>query len=461
MRVNLFIGVILIGMSDTPRVLILAYYFPPDSSSGALRPLHFANHLQGMGIQVTVLTACEDDFLPDQPRDPTLLTRVHKDVVIVRARVRRPREFLFSLRDRWKGKKKQVSRAKRVGGCPKWGSKNKSFLQITKDLVTDILTSPDPHVGWIADAVKRAKKIVHDENINIIIATGSPWSSMIGGVLLSKKVGVSLILDFRDPWVANPGFVQRGKVARFVERWMERYVVSKTDSIIANTEELREDFLNRYSFLQPDKVYTLPNGFEDYIVSKFQSSTRFTLVHAGALYFSRTPIPLLEALQQLLLEERIPDDRIRIVLVGDLDLSCGKLEDLLNSKELQKTVKIIARLPYDEAMKYQQQADALLLVQPGFPLQVPRKLYEYMAMRRPVLALTEETAATARIVRECRLGKVVRNNSESIKPVLLEMYNAWKDNPENTMPTALVAEYQNSVLIKTLLEILLKTINKA
>jgi len=443
-------------MNDKPRVLLLAYYFPPDSSSGALRPLFFANHLQEMGVQVTVLTACENDFLPEQPTDNELSSRVHKDVKVIRAKVRRPREFVLSFRDKWREKKKNWEADNQIKNdvSSNQSSEKTSFGQNVKDLITDLLASPDPHVGWIWDAVRQGKEIVKKDKSTVILATGSPWSCLIAGVLLRRSKKIPLVLDFRDPWVANPGFIQRGRVAAFLEKLMERYVIARTDVIIANTQELRKNFLQRFSFLRSENVHALSNGFEDYLPADSPMNTCFTLVHAGALYFSRTPVPLLEALYDLLLEEKIPDNRIRVVLVGGISVADEKMQTLLLTTQLKKTVQIIPRLPYNDAMEYQLNADALLLVQPGFPLQVPRKLYEYMAMRRPVLALTEEDGATARIVRECRMGKVVGNNAKAIKPVLLEMYKAWEDNPENILSSSPVSKYKNNKLTEKLFKIL-------
>lgn len=452
-------------MNDKPRVLLLAYYFPPDSSSGALRPLFFANHLQNMGIHVTVLTAVEDDFLSEQPKDPGLCSRVHKDVEIVRAKVKRPREFVLAFRDKFKTGKKgnyKSAEVKQTGLSELSGHQTnepKSIGQNVKDLITDLLASPDPHVGWILDAVKQGSELIKKKNISVIMATGSPWSCLIAGVLLARKSKLPLVLDFRDPWVANPGFVQRGKVAAFLEKYMERYVVTKTNTIVANTKELRYNFLQRFPFLHPENVHTLSNGFEQFLGSDMPDNSSFTLVHAGALYFSRTPLPLLQALYELVREGKISETRISVVLVGGIGVTDRKLKELLQTKELQKTVKLIPRLPYKEAMEYQLHADVLLLIQPGFPLQVPRKLYEYMAMRRPVLALTEAESATARIVQDCRMGKVVDNIAAKIKPVLLEMYTSWSDNQVNNMSIEPVARYRNSTLTQKLYTILEKTIS--
>jgi hypothetical protein len=449
-------------MNDQINLLLLAYYFPPDSSSGSLRPLFLANHLQAMGTKVTVLTAAEENYLRSQPVDLELLSRVRKDIEIVRAKVRRPREFTLSLRDKLFRKRKSVDETAHdlMGSSVSHLQERTSFVQKCKDTITDLLACPDPHVGWIPDTVRRGIKLISEKKINVIMATGSPWSCMLSGVLLRKKTGIPLILDFRDPWVSNPGFMQRGKIARNIETKMERYVVSMTDKIVANTDELRENFLQRFRFLMTYDVHTIPNGFEDFISSLPSDNRRFTIVHAGSLYFSRTPAPLLEALYVLIAKKKIPPDLIRLKFVGGIDYSDERINKLLSMEHLKQVVQIIPRLPYDEAIKLQLEADALLLVQPGFPLQVPRKLYEYMSINRTVLALTDEDGATARIVKTCRLGSVVKNRVEAIKPALFEMYMDWRNNCSQNSSMDEIARYRNHALASCLHNLLREMIHR-
>lgn len=447
-------------MNDKLRLLILAYYFPPDSSSGALRPLFFARHLHDLGVQVSVLTALEEDFLPEQPKDPELISQIGKNIHIVRARVKRPREYILSLRPT-KTKKRAIE--KKAGyrhlTSKKINRPYLSLIQVVKDTITDLLASPDPHIGWVPDTVRSARRIIREKQINIIWATGSPWSCLIAGIILGKKTKLPIILDFRDPWVANPGFVQRGKIAGFFETLMERYIVAQADAIIANTQELRDSFIQRYSFLSKDNVFTIPNGYENIFNSMTPANKKFTITHAGGLYFSRTPLPFLQSLYDLIEKGIILKDKIEVLFVGGMDFSDERLKGLLNSEYLCSIVRVIPRLPHREALMFQLKSDALLLVQPGFPLQVPRKLYEYMAMQRPILALTDESGATARTIKQCGLGRVVQNRTHSIKPVLLQMYRDWENGNVTIPESSKIEPFKNINLSKELKEILRRTKN--
>ena len=411
------------------RILFLAYYYPPDSSSGAFRPLFFANHLSELGDKVYILTVNESDFLQTQPRDHRMLEKVDPDVEVVRSKARRPREALLSFRDRLKkssGPAKDMnpdSQPLSKGAAN--ASSSPGALQALKDTLTDLLATPDPHVGWVPYCVRQGKKIVRENNIDVILATSSPWSSLLAGAWIKKKTKVPLVLDFRDPWVSNPGFSQRGELAAGIDKRLEKFVVRFADSIIANTQELAQDFVTRFQ-LNREKVYCIPNGFEQFEAPRSRKHAgTLSIAHLGALYFTRDPKPLLRAVADLTKSKELPVDKFRLLLVGGIDSRDQELEEILVRSNLQKVLELTPRLPYSEAQRYMLVSDVLLLIQPDFPLQIPRKLYEYMAARRPVLCIAEPEGATAKMVREYELGWVVQNDYYEISKILQEIYGKW------------------------------------
>jgi len=71
-------------------------------------------------------------------------------------------------------------------------------------------------------------------------------------------------------------------------------------------------------------------------------------------------------------------------------------------------------------------AAALLLLAQDQPLQVPAKAYEYIAVGRPIIALTGD-GATADVVREYRAGVAIPpHDGDSLKTALLDAYGEWK-----------------------------------
>ena len=442
------------------NVLFLAYYFPPDSSSGSFRPFFFANHLAESGVGVHVLTAKVEDFLPEQSLDPSLSDKLNQAVEVTRCSVWRPREALISLRNRFSGTTDSGSQNK-VPGTSSAGSSSASLWQNCKDTITDLLATPDPHVGWIYDCVKRGKALIAAKRPDVIYATASPWSGLLAGMLLKKATGVPLILDFRDPWASNPNFSRRGRFARSIDVRLEKMVIEAADGIIANTPTLKDDFLTKYPKLDKNRVISITNGFEEYIeTSPRRLDQPLTITHTGALYFSRNPVPLLKAVKLVIEQGLIASNEFRLQFIGGIDAQDAKVSDLLADEVVRQVATIVPRVSYDESQRYACEADVLLLVQPDFPLQIPRKLYEYMAVRKPMLCIAEPASATGVLVRDNRLGAICHNTVAEIEAALREIITAWKDGSFQTFSDDRCDKFRNCDLTAQLLDLMAKVTNQ-
>jgi glycosyl transferase family 4/glycosyl transferase family 1 len=430
------------------NILFLAYYFPPDSSSGAFRPLFFANNLVELGAQVHILTACVEDYLPAQCVDAKLLDKMHSTVRISRCRVWRPREGLISLRNRMIGKYPASSPTPPAASLP---ATTKSRWQTVKDVITEIVATPDPHIGWLPHCIRLGTSIIAEKRPDAIYATGSPWSGLLAGALLKKFTGVPLVLDFRDPWTSNPTRVSSCRILRILNEKLERAAVRAADGIIANTSTLRDDFLSKYPFLDARRIITITNGFEEPPLNVRRGKNAcLNIVHSGELYLSRNPVPLLTAVGRIVDQGHITPAEIRIHFVGGNTFEGSELAQLLSSEPLRDIVRTTPRVSYDEAREISGGADVLLLVQPDLPLQVPRKLYEYMALRKPILCVAEPEGATGRLVRENDLGYVCNNSVHEIESTLLRLITDWKQGTLEDIADGRCDRFRNRELSKEL-----------
>ena len=431
------------------NILALAYLFPPDSGSGTYRSLYFLNHLVNFGDEVTVITAKEEDFAPGTNLDYELQSIVSNRIRVVRASVIRPVERLLRLRDtlkRFAGRRVPSAREK----LPHSSGSRRSWTQSIKDTITDVLTCPDEHVGWIPDAIRQAGRVMRSTSIDCIYATGGPWSALVAGALLKRKHEIPLVLDFRDPWTSNPYTKYQSALINGCGRILESFCIRSADFIIANTEDVREDFVRRYPNIRCERFVTITNGFERMSPNNTQPrNQKFTLVHAGELYLSRNPANFFRAITLLLREKRIPENEILIRLVGGCS-TAGETGSILETEVLKHVVEITPRVSHSIALQYQMMADALLIFQTGFPLQIPRKLYEYMSLRKPVLAITEPKSATARVVEESKVGIVADQSVEAITDAVSRLYELWKTGMDMTVSTEHVARYQNDRLASEL-----------
>lgn len=434
---------------------MLAYLFPPDSGSGSFRPMHFARHLQELGEEICVLTAREEDYMPYQTKDPRLLEEVPAGVTIFRSRVFRPGEAVIEFRNRlFRRTPGTEEAAVPFDSHGVTAPANLSWFHQLKDTVTNFLTTPDPEIGWLPSAVKEGLKIIKTRNIDVIYVTAAPWTSLLIAALLKRFTGKPLVMDFRDPWVTNPVFQLKTKASQRIEAFLERQVLPWADRIVANTDELKQDFLRRFPSLAEDTLTTITNGFEAYRARPEQRNERLTLTHAGTMIF-RNPRFLLQAVMNSIEQERLRPEELRIVFLGGITSEEPALKALLQHPRLRQVVEILPRRPYQEALDDQNRSDVLFLMQPDeFPLQVPRKLYEYIAFRKPILGITPPDSATGKIIRENNLGIAVNDHPAEIEAALQALYAQWKKGDLSLLSTDKCDQFMNTHLTLKLQKVL-------
>lgn len=297
-----------------------------------------------------------------------------------------------------------------VQTVPKEGAR--ALLQDFKDWIYDLCYFPDGASGWIIPALLAGRNIVRREGIDVVFATGMPWSSLVVAWLLHRVTGVSFVVDFRDPWIGNPFHQSKGVLLDRLGRCLERSIVRRAALITVNTEPLRDEFLARYPDQQGSKFVVLTNGFdpEDFSVLAAQSElaadvgpTRLILAHAGFLYGKRDPAPVLEALDYLVKSGRCQAQDFLFLQLGQVQLD---YDFHLRYRELLELdlVRDLGQFPYGDCLTRLQQADVLLLIQPNTKTQVPSKLYDYLCINRPILTITPPDGALGQMITGHQFG---------------------------------------------------------
>ena len=155
-------------------------------------------------------------------------------------------------------------------------------------------------------------------------------------------------------------------------------------------EALAESYVRAYpGALDPAKIHIIPNGFEGTIeesVPKRQSCC--TIAYTGTLSTYRFDT-LLHSLQRLLDSDPTTARRLRFRFVGDHTTA---LADAVRAHGLTDLVAIEPSVPHATVREIQASADVLLLLgrdstRRGHELVAGAKLFEYLRMRRPILAI--------------------------------------------------------------------------
>ena len=192
---------------------------------------------------------------------------------------------------------------------------------------------------------------------------------------------------------------------------MARYA----SAVTFTTNMMKEFYLSRFLKLRSGRCHVIYNGFDDDDFPKISATAchnvKVRMLHAGGLDVClRNPIPFLLAVQDLMGRRSIASTELCVELLGPGEYFEGQhFQSWLEQHSLQDVVTVTARIPYYSALKKLGEADILLLFQnhPAINMQVPAKLFEYMRIRKPVLAIAPRGSETARLIGETGCGYVV------------------------------------------------------
>lgn len=410
-------------MNNNKKVLIVSYLFPPIGGGGVPRPLKMAKYLAELGWEVHVLTV-ESTY--HATKDDTLLNQLPANVMIHRAKEWNPIHYV-----RPKATPQSLLVSKEVQGRAR---KKKFITPILSFLkhVKNTLMIPDESVLWYGAASRLGKRIVKEYDIPIMFSTSGPNTCHLVARSIKRGTGIRWIADFRDPWTQNmhrSGIPWRDAL----EEKMEKSVMEEADGITTVTRGFANNFLEKYK-TKIKHMKVIYNGFdpEDYqnIQANKNNEGLFVLLYTGIFYKERNPRLLLTCVKELIDEGKVDLTHIRLQFAGVFDYP-GYTDnwDCVNQLDLNNVVEVMGNLPHQQALIAMKNAHVLMLIgdtAPGSGVYIPGKLYEYMAIGRPIFALSLEGEST-QIINNYGLGQVANPlNKNEIKKVFLAFYEKWK-----------------------------------
>jgi glycosyltransferase involved in cell wall biosynthesis len=355
-------------------ILLVAYFYPPCRDTGALRQASMARWLHRLGHEVTVLTTSAYGSAAADGADRVERTT---DAQLWRARLRGV------------GSVDALYDADTYGGRPH---------PLSRVIVPEPLA-----LAWAPFARARALRLARERDLDCVITSSPPESVHAVGAALRRR-GVPWIADLRDGWTFEPLRPPFPTAAqRRFDGWLERRWLGAADAVVCVSEPAADD-LRRRGIADPTLI---ANGWDPELAPAPDGTStatldpeRVSLVYTGRFgSYGRDPAPLVEGLARLARDDPSSAAALELVVAGPLTRAEA---ELLASDVSPARIALAGSLPRERALALQREADALLLLaQPTRTQLLNIKLFEYLAARRPILALAGDTEA-GRVV--ARLG---------------------------------------------------------
>ena len=396
------------------NVLLVSYAFPPMGGTGVMRASSLARYFPGEEIRLDVVTARNASAVGSEP---TLLKEIPSEVTIHRTFTF---DLPFGIRKRIK---RLVSRSKpAVGKAASHAGASKPGL--LKRILQNVL-QPDPQVVWLPALTRAARRIVRRRNIDVVLITAPPFSTVLLVEKLRKQFPrLTIVVDFRDEWLTtNFDLVSflftSSERTRKVAQSAEAGAVRNATAIVAVTEAARREIRKRYPQEPDSKFHLVPNGFDATRLHRFASSpapkgdSKIIVTYVGTVYASTEPTTLVEAFQSLPADVK---SRFLLRFVGHIEEPRFR-EALL---QLGDMVELKGFLPQHQALAAMNETDYVLLINHD-PLNVGGKFYDYVGGGKPILGAIHAEGETRRLFDELRAGWWAGNQDvEGIRQLFID-----------------------------------------
>lgn len=427
---------------------------------GVQRITKFLKYLDYDLYEPSVLTVKSSFFYSN---DATLAGEIPGSVKVIRSGSLDPFRVMYLLRKLF-----------RRSGAARAVSHRESGGNIRKIAMSIFV--PDSRLLWLPFALGKLWRLSRRRRVDAIIASMPPFTAGLIGALARRFISAPLILDFRDAWAENPYLPATGALQRRLSARLEEWCIRQADGFIFVNPALQNDYRNRYPFISGRRVITIRNGYdpEDFLPPDFagtaQSAERrargvgehcrmsagrtepgeigegdsgaiappesapgnsgvFNLGIMGTVYSQgNRPETLLEAVKELSGDAAFQGN-FRLTFLGKWSSDFRKA---VEDKQLGNLVEFIPYLPHREALRRAGRFDALALaIETGLPGSAgvtPGRIYEYLYLKKPILALCPLDSDLAGLLRRCQAGEALDyNDREGIKRVLRE----WMASPGN------------------------------
>lgn len=346
----------------------------------------------------TVLTAQDD--ISSLPRDETVLNEVNELAKIIKIPINSKSNRLNSVI-------KSIIPLK-SGFLQRWLS---AFLYI-----------PDIRKNWLKPLYQSLIEEIGKNTYDCLLISLPPYSLGMFAAQMTREITIPVILDMRDPWTTNPYKIHPTRYHYKKDLKLELASIANIRYGISAYHSLIQFYRDHIPNFDKKDWTVIPNGydeddFEDIKQESFENE-KFNIAFSGTFYSHiNNPLPLFKAMARL---NPIIKNKILFHHIGSTQINLNKM---ISKYKLNDNVKMWNYLPHKDCIKQLNKMDAFCFIlddkNKNSKNTIGGKVYEYLRLRKPILALAPENGEAAQLIKSTKSGVTVSpNNTDNICKIL-------------------------------------------
>jgi len=313
------------------------------------------------------------------------------------------------------------------------------------------------HVSYVPAAMRTGRRLSSD----VAIGTSPTFFAAVAAARSAKRWRIPFIMEVRDLWPAiftQLGVIKNRRIISLLEHW-ELSLYRRATKVVVVTEAFRRNLIERG--VPHEKVVTVSNGADVDFWSPRASlnetrrrlglENRFVVLYIGAHGISHALPRILDCAEQL---RDIPE--IRFLFVGE---GSEKQKLMQRATELRiDNVTFLDPVDRQAVREFYALADVCLVPLRNIPLFetfVPSKMFEMMAMARPIIGSVGGEAAD--ILQRAGATVVEPEDAQALTQAIAELYQQSEQARQQMGQRArdfVVANYSRQALAAAYIDVM-------
>ena len=431
-------------------VLLISYTFPPQYDVSARRAAKLCKYLPSAGWRPVVLTKdWTRDVAPEDRRVFTVTEHAPalaalNGLTIVRAPYRTRDNVLRRLHQRLGGTYESGAAAPGHGdregslapdGAASPGRPLRKWtpLALTRRALSLLSPTfgdfPDAFRGWVAPAVRSALALIERESVDAILSLCPPATAHVVAAEVARRSGLPWVAQFDDLYSFHLERQRRAEWRPYTDRrhraWMRHATVAGaiTPAMLAYV---------RRTYGVDGEVVVVGYDPDETPSIRRERHGRLRVAYTGSIYpGDQRPDLLFAALERVIRDRGGAVPPLELVFAGtgrDAELQAS----LAGFPAAARACRFVGRVPPDEALRLQRDADVLVLLNCTNPspeegtLSYPAKTFEYLNAGRPILALPRDPGAWGDRLLETTRAGTTAESADAAAAVLARWLDEWE-----------------------------------
>lgn len=423
---------------NKPRLLLISYFFPPNPAVGAQRWAHLAAYAVEHGWDIDVITiAISDIAKPDLQQAAAL----PPGICIHHVPWRRPLAEAATIRT-WGALRaitgKRTPNAAEVASSARADEARppaapgllppaikRAVGRAKRTFNAWIATQ---HVlPWARDAGRMGRALGSRHVYAAVVTSGPPHGLHLAGRELAGRLGVPLVVDYRDLWA----LVERlpadyaSPLWYHLARRQERRALAAASLVVTNTPVASSVMREAYPELA-ERIITVMNGSDGATPSP-QFKDRFLIGFAGTIYLDRDPRLVFRAASRVVRERGLTPSEFGMRFIGNVErYNDTYLTTIAAEEGVSDYLEILPFQPRARAYELLAEAPVLLSLPQDSHAAIPAKVFEYTAFAAWMLVLAARGSATERLLRGSSAYVIEPTDVDGMFRTLLDVYDEFR-----------------------------------